>query len=120
MPMKASTRVTPNRKVRLMRGHQGAIKDKVQAIEWFDERVVKPIIEYLDGTGEEWHALVCPDHPTPVELKTHTRDPIPFLIARSKDAGNGSAPRRYTEREAEATGLMLDTGIKLLPRLMQN
>lgn len=101
-------------------GHQGAIKDKVQAIEWFDSRVVKPVIEYLEQSGEEWHALVCPDHPTPVELKTHVRDPIPFLIARSSDKANGSAARRYTEREAEATGLLLDTGVKLLPRLMRN
>ena len=99
-------------------GHQGAVDDKVKAIEWFDERVVKPVLEYLDSTGEEWHALICPDHPTPVETKTHTRDPIPFLIARSGDAENGGT-RRYTEKEAEDTGLMLDTGIKLLPRLMQ-
>lgn len=100
-------------------GHQGAVQDKVKAIEWFDERVVTPVLEYLDSTGEEWHALICPDHPTPVEIKTHTRDPIPFLIARSGDEENG-ASRRYTEKEARDAGLMLGTGTDLLPRLMRN
>ena len=63
-------------------GHQGSLKDKIKSIELIDEKVVKPIYEYLCESKEEFRLLILPDHPTPVSLKTHTRTPIPFVLLK--------------------------------------
>lgn len=60
-------------------GHAGRVDYKIKAIEDFDAKIVGPVLDYLEGQGE-YRALACPDHPTPVALKTHTRDPIPFAM----------------------------------------
>jgi 2,3-bisphosphoglycerate-independent phosphoglycerate mutase len=64
-------------------GHEGDVDLKVKAIELFDERVVGPIVEGLEKSGESWRALLLPDHATPICIKTHSRDPVPFTIAGS-------------------------------------
>ena len=61
-------------------GHQGNAPDKVKSIELIDEKVVGPIKEGLDSLNEDYEIMVLPDHPTPVIKKTHTTDPVPFLI----------------------------------------
>jgi 2,3-bisphosphoglycerate-independent phosphoglycerate mutase len=68
-------------------GHEGDVNLKVRAIELFDERVVGPIVKGLEKSGESWRALLLPDHATPISIKTHSRDPVPFTIA-----GNGVEP----------------------------
>ena len=61
-------------------GHEGNIELKVRAIELFDEKVVGPVVEGLEKSGEDWRVLVLPDHATPISIKTHSRDPVPFAI----------------------------------------
>lgn len=64
-------------------GHEGSIEKKLQAVEDFDRRIVAPILKYAEDSDEPFTILVLPDHPTPVSVKTHTRDPIPFAVYRT-------------------------------------
>jgi 2,3-bisphosphoglycerate-independent phosphoglycerate mutase len=61
-------------------GHEGDTLLKVRAIELFDEKVVGPVVEGLEKSGEDWRVLLLPDHATPISIKTHSRDPVPFTI----------------------------------------
>mgnify|MGYP000069723327 FL=1 len=60
-------------------GHQGKIEEKIQAIEAIDEKVLGTVIGGLRDAGEEFRLLLLPDHPTPIEVRTHTADPVPYL-----------------------------------------
>lgn len=64
-------------------GHEGSIEKKLKAVEDFDSRIVAPILKHAEASDEPFTILVLPDHPTPVSVKTHTRDPIPFAIYRT-------------------------------------
>jgi 2,3-bisphosphoglycerate-independent phosphoglycerate mutase len=64
-------------------GHEGSLEKKLQAVEDFDNRIVAPILKHAESSGELFTILVLPDHPTPISLKTHTDDPIPFAIYRT-------------------------------------
>src|SRR5207245_1129439 len=66
-------------------GHLGDPQKKVEAIENFDEKTVGPVLEGLRAMGGEWRVLVMPDHPTPCALKTHTSEPVPFVVYVSAD-----------------------------------
>jgi 2,3-bisphosphoglycerate-independent phosphoglycerate mutase len=66
-------------------GHEGSIEKKIQAVEDFDRRIVAPILKHADDSGEPFIILIMPDHPTPISLKTHTKDPIPFAIYRTDE-----------------------------------
>ena len=97
-------------------GHHGDYKHKIFSIEQISEKVVKTIISRLDGAGEEFAMLVCPDHPTPCTIKTHASDPVPYLLYGSvKNLGNGAA--RYTEDEAERTKAFVYEGHTLIKKL---
>ena len=61
-------------------GHDGDLQLKLQTIENLDNRLVRPILEALPTIGEEVAIAVLPDHPTPISLRTHTAEPIPFCI----------------------------------------
>lgn len=63
--------------------HSGDVEQKIRAIELFDGRVVGPMIRGLERSGEAWRVLLLPDHPTPIEIRTHSTDPVPFAIAGS-------------------------------------
>ena len=79
-------------------GHEGDTALKVKAIELFDEKVVGPVIKGLDESGQDWRVLLLPDHATPISIKTHSRDPVPFTIA-----GTGVQPdgvERFDEAAA--------------------
>lgn len=98
-------------------GHQCQIREKVYAIEQIDAHIVRPVLAYLDGTGDDYAALVLPDHPTPVHLRTHTGDPVPFALYRRGDHA-GRAGVRYTEDAARTTGLFEPEGFRLMDRLL--
>jgi len=68
-------------------GHEGNVELKVKAIELFDEMVVGPVVEGLEKSSQDWRVLLLPDHATPISIKTHSRDPVPFTIA-----GKGIVP----------------------------
>lgn len=99
-------------------GHRGEIDNKVKAIELIDEKIVGPLLAGLAAAGEEYSILVMPDHPTPLAIKTHTSDAIPFLLYRSNDV-KASGITTYTEDTAAATNLYLPEGYKLMAKLLQ-
>jgi 2,3-bisphosphoglycerate-independent phosphoglycerate mutase len=83
-------------------GHEGEIEMKVKAIELFDERVVGPVVEGLERSGEDWRVLLMPDHATPISLKTHSCDPVPFTMAGTQVVPDGV--ERFDEQAAEQGG----------------
>ncbi len=92
-------------------GHQGSVEKKVQAIEYLDDRVIRPVTEAMDKSGEDYRMLVLPDHPTPIRVRTHTADNVPYLLYDSrKDLQSG---RLYNEREA-ADGPFLERGHEII------
>jgi 2,3-bisphosphoglycerate-independent phosphoglycerate mutase len=74
-------------------GHQGAVKEKVTALERWDEEIIGPLVDALDG--EHYRVLLMPDHATPCALRTHTPAPVPYLLFDSEHPGRGG---EYTER----------------------
>lgn len=99
-------------------GHQGNAAHKVQSIEWLDSRLLKLVKEQMDASGEPYRVLILPDHPTPIRCRTHTADPVPYLIYDSTRQARKIA--RYSEKEVAATGEMLTQGWRLLERFLHN
>jgi len=97
-------------------GHQGSIPHKIQAIESIDKDVVAVIKKELDEAGEEYRILVLPDHPTPIRIRTHTADPVPFVLYDSTKECRRIA--RFSEKGASATGLFEPEGYKLIDQLI--
>lgn len=98
-------------------GHQGSIERKLKAIENLDKRVIRIIKEEMDRSGEEYRMMVLPDHPTPIRCRTHTSDPVPFMIYDSRHKVGG--PGAYNENTAKATGLFIPQGYTLMERLLE-
>ncbi len=96
-------------------GHAGSVGKKIRAIEILDQRVARPVYERLKAAGEDMKILVLPDHPTPIAVRTHTGDPVPFLLYDSTDEKTGGLP--YSEKNAGETGLYLEHGYELIDRL---
>lgn len=100
-------------------GHRREIDNKVKAIELIDEKIAKPIIEYLRNCGEDYNILVMPDHPTPLAIKTHTSDPIPYLFYSSKGVDSAYSCEKYTEAEAQKTGKFIENGYTIINKLLE-
>ena len=98
-------------------GHQGSIPDKLQAIENLDSRVIAPIKKAMDESGEAYRLLVLPDHPTPIRIRTHTSQPVPYVIYDSRRQTRKLA--RYNEKEAAATGSHTPVGYQLMEKFLQ-
>lgn len=98
-------------------GHQGDIDGKVRAIELIDELVVGPLLAGLGEAAEDYAILVMPDHPTPLAIKTHTSDPVPYLLYSSK-MDDASGITAYTEAAAAETGEYVADGYQLMRRLL--
>ena len=99
-------------------GHQGSVERKIQAIENMDARLIKPLVERMDASGEEYRLLVMPDHPTPICIRTHSSKPVPFMIYDSRK--DLKKEWRYNEREASASGnIVIEDGYKLMDRLIR-
>lgn len=98
-------------------GHQGLPKEKVWSIGEFDKHVVAPVMAWLEACGDSYSVLVMPDHPTPVALRTHIPDPIPFAMLVS---GKEQAPseRRFTEEYARQSGVFVEQAHTLMGRLI--
>lgn len=97
-------------------GHGGLLREKIKAIEDFDEMVVGHIVRSMESLGDPFRVLFLPDHPTPIAKKTHTPDPVPFVLYDSTDPGNHN--RQFTERDAAQAGLFIEEGHTLLGRLL--
>ncbi len=99
-------------------GHRGEIDNKIKSIECIDSKIVAPLLSYLEESGEDYHILVMPDHPTPLAIKTHTSDPIPYILFRSEE--NAPAKERvYTETAAKETGIYQPLGHLLMEKLLE-
>lgn len=94
-------------------GHAGNLEEKVKALEAWDARVLAPLVEELDAM-DRWRMLLMPDHPTPVALKTHTMDPVPWVIVDSEVDGPGGV---YSE--AGTAGMAPVPGHSLMTRLLR-
>lgn len=96
-------------------GHQGSVERKVQAIEYLDSRVLKPLTEKLDAGKMDYRLLVLPDHPTPIRVRTHTSDSVPYMLYDS------TAPLvkewNYNETEGRKSGNYVAEGHKIMERL---
>jgi len=92
--------------------HQGDCKGKIKSMEIIDEKIVKPIFEYLDSQQESFRIMILPDHPTPLSIRTHTSEPVPYMLYDSTKV-------KYNERNAfdevasEKSGNYFDAGYKL-------
>lgn len=100
-------------------GHRNEIMGKVQAIEKLDSEVLKPVWIYLRSQREPYAIMVLPDHPTPVERRVHTPDPVPFVIYSSLKQGSAPA-EAYTEECARGTGIFIEYGDHLMGMFINN
>ena len=99
-------------------GHRGEIENKVKAIEEIDRRVLAPLLEKMK-TIDDVSLLILPDHPTPLNVRTHTSQPVPFLLYRSNALKGGKA-MSFTEETAAATGIVVENGYEMMSRLLNN
>ena len=98
-------------------GHNGDAPGKVKALEQIDEHVVGPVLEKLQSF-DDWRVLCLPDHPTPIALKTHTSDPVPFCMA-----GSGVSADRascFTEAAGAESDLYIDPGHELMEYFLKS
>jgi len=98
-------------------GHRFEIENKVKSIELIDELVVGTLLEGL-ADYDDFGIMVLPDHPTPLSLRTHTADPVPYVIYR-KSCSKPSGVAGYDEFEAQKTGIFIEHGHKLMDRFLQ-
>ena len=97
--------------------HQGLLEEKIQSIEYLDSRIIAPIKAALEAAGEDFRMLVLPDHPNPIRYRTHTGDPVPYVLYDS--TMQRKAICHYNEKEAAATGNFEPVGHNLLNRLIR-
>lgn len=98
-------------------GHQGSVEKKVKAIEYLDKRVIGPLTKALDEEKEDYRLLVMPDHPTPIRVRTHTSDSVPYLIYDSAHPQDHTW--HYNEREAGERGNFIACGHTIIDKLLQ-
>lgn len=98
-------------------GHQGSVEHKVEAIEYLDHRVVRLVKEALDQSEEAYRLLILPDHPTPLYLRTHTSNPVPYLLYDSRK--KVSNPFLYNEKEAQESKQFINQGYLAICRLFE-
>lgn len=98
-------------------GHQGSVERKVEAIHYLDTRVIGPLVELLKEKGEDFRMLVLPDHPTPIRVRTHTSDNVPYMLYDS--TAEKSKAWNYNEEEGRASGILVGQGHKLIERLFE-
>lgn len=89
--------------------HQGDLEGKIKSLERIDNEVLKPILEYLRSSGEDFSILELPDHRTPIALRTHTSEPVPYVLYRSNRQMPENPANKFTE-ESGASGTYFDSG----------
>ena len=98
-------------------GHMGSMTDKITAIENVDGRVVARITEAMDRSGENYRLMILPDHPTPICVRTHTSEPVPYMIYDSRKAIDGI--HTYNEKEAAKSTCIWKDGYRLIDHLLE-
>lgn len=98
-------------------GHQGSLEKKLQAIEYLDTRVIQRVKDSMEESGEAYRMLILPDHPTLVSVKTHTADPVPYLLYDSRKQEERDCV--YNEAEALRQGNLIQEGYRLIEKLFE-
>ena len=98
-------------------GHQGSVEKKVKSIEYLDQRVIGPLTKALDEDKTEYRLLVMPDHPTPIRVRTHTADSVPYLLYDSNIQQEHTW--NYNEKEAKESGNYVAKGHTIIDKLLQ-
>lgn len=98
-------------------GHRGEAQNKVKAIEYIDTRAFTPLLDYLKNSGEDYRILIMPDHPTPIATKTHSGEPVPFMIYDSRKKLGGVDT--FTEETAKNTGNFVEHGPDIMKILLE-
>jgi 2,3-bisphosphoglycerate-independent phosphoglycerate mutase len=98
-------------------GHMGDLEKKIQAIEEFDEKVVGTLLQGMER-WPDWKLLLLPDHPTPIVLKTHVADPVPFVLF-SSSGKNEDRKLGYNESDAKKTGIVVKKAFQLIEALIE-
>ena len=99
--------------------HQGDLSGKIKAIELIDQKIVKKIVNSLNKSGEEYAIMILPDHPTPLITRTHSSDPVPYMIYRSNDK-TPKGHNGYNEINAEKSKIIIESGTILMNRFIKN
>ena len=98
-------------------GHQGSIDHKILSIEYLDSRLIALVKKAMDESGEDYRMLVLPDHPTPIRCRTHTSNPVPYVLYDSTNEQKKAA--HYNEKEAAATCIFEPDGYKLMDEFLK-
>lgn len=98
-------------------GHQGSFERKVKAIENLDSRIIERVVSKLEAANEDFRMLVLPDHPTPVAIRTHVADPVPYMLYDSTN--RLSKTWNYNEKDAEAGGIYISEGHTIINHLFE-
>lgn len=93
-------------------GHRGETENKIKAIELIDKHILGPVVEFLK-TYDDFAVLVCPDHPTPLNIQTHSSTPVPYLIYSSKEE-HDSKVSNFNEESAKTTGNYIEKGFTMM------
>ncbi len=96
-------------------GHQGSKERKIQAIQFLDEKVIRRVKEKMDASGEAYRMLVLPDHPTPIRCRTHTSNPVPYLLYDSTASVENNTD--YNEKAGKESGIFIPEGFTLIDKL---
>lgn len=98
-------------------GHRGETENKVLSIEKIDSLILAPVHEYLKSKDEDYKILVLPDHPTPLELRTHSSEYVPFFLYDSRNEKCG--PAEFSEKTAQGESTVIDDGSTLLDLMIK-
>ncbi len=96
-------------------GHQGSVEKKVQAIEYLDSLVIAPLVKSLKERNVDFRLLVLPDHPTPIRVRTHTADSVPYMLYDSTNEEDHTW--NYNEKEGSASGNYIAKGHEIMDYL---
>ncbi|GHU51957.1 homoserine kinase [Clostridia bacterium] len=99
-------------------GHRGEIANKSKSIELIDKQILEPILAWLKENNLDYKILITPDHATPLVLKTHTRDAVPFLVYNSTKTYEGVTP--FNEDMAKSTGLLIEPGYTIMQEFINS
>ena len=98
-------------------GHGANLEEKIKSIELIDKHILGPVYEYLKASGEDFKIMVSPDHPTPISVRSHTHEEVPFLIYSSKKEVSGI--ELFDEENAAKTGLVFERGHEMMEKFIE-
>lgn len=95
-------------------GHRAELENKIKSIQLIDSMILGPVMKYLESTGDAFRILLLPDHPTPICMRTHTREAVPFVIYDSTNPAGNCEINSYDEESCEKSGVYIDPGFKII------